>query len=132
MSGISNTSDYLLFYGSLRQGLDGRQKLNIEAFIEYLSNCRVPGRLYDLGPYPGLLLSEAGQVVCELYHIKDAQCIALLDAFEDFDPRNQAASLYLRKRIPVPGHHLEAWIYEYNRPVRPDQFITSGDWKNPR
>ena len=67
---------------------------------------RVRGRLYDLGPYPGLRLDESDSFVSgEVYEVDD-QTLSELDQFE-------LSSDYLRKQMEVEhdNEHSCCWIY---------------------
>lgn len=90
---------------------------------------KVPGRLYDLGWFPGIVLGnhenpEEGEsfVTCERITVDDER-LKQLDAYEGYDPENPDNSLYLRKKIG------EDWIYVYNHPVEGYELIESGDWQ---
>jgi gamma-glutamylcyclotransferase (GGCT)/AIG2-like uncharacterized protein YtfP len=56
-----------------------------------------------------------------------------LDELEEVAPDNDAASLYLRRRIalvqPAAGLPDEVWCYLFNRSVKGFTRITSGDYK---
>jgi gamma-glutamylcyclotransferase (GGCT)/AIG2-like uncharacterized protein YtfP len=68
----------------------------------FLGNGTIRGRLYDLGNYPGVLPSEAGEVHGELYEIEDgSKQLNLLDQIEDFDPNNPESSLFVRALTEV-------------------------------
>jgi gamma-glutamylcyclotransferase (GGCT)/AIG2-like uncharacterized protein YtfP len=84
----------------------------------------VQARLYNLGAYPGILLSEetAHTVPGELFELpNDPAVLARLDDYEDFRPDDPARSLFLRLRTlaTLPdGATRECWVYTYNRPLR--------------
>lgn len=89
---------------------------------------KVPGKLYDLGWYPGIVLGnnenpEEGEsfVVCERITVDDNR-LAQLDAYEGYYPHNPENSLYLRKKIGTD------WIYVYNHSVKNSKLVESGDW----
>ena len=89
----------------------------------------VPGRLYDLGWFPGIVLgnhsnNEEGEsfVVCERIEADDEK-LAQLDSYEGYYENNPTNSLYLRVK------HGEDWIYVYNHDLSNKQPIASGDWE---
>lgn len=90
----------------------------------FIAEAKVSGSLYDLGEYPGLILSSSiSLVVGEVYEI-DEETLTRLDEFE-------ATSNYLRKQveISVGNDQRRGWTYEPN----PEFYslrtlITSGDW----
>lgn len=99
-----------------------------------LGDATVAGRLYDLGEYPGLVLSgdpgdEAHGVVLRL---EDPESVfPWLDAYEGI--RNGAAdNEYERVLRPVRlagGTLLSAWVYVCLAPVASDQAIPDGRWR---
>lgn len=91
---------------------------------KFISAATVNGHLYDLGEYPGLLLSETDSpVVGEVYEVDDA----LLQELDEFE----VSSNYLRRQVTISlGDQTKTgWVYE------PDlqfyslrKLIESGDW----
>lgn len=129
-------TELLFLYGSLLERT-GHQQVDriISRFTRVLYQGYVQGRLYDLGNYPGLLTSEQpgdhvfGRVVSLS---RAAFNLPLLDRFEDYRPKDENNSQYLRRRIPITclplRREVEAWCYLYNRPVKPESLIPSGHW----
>ena len=87
----------LFIYGTLMPGLRLEAEMHGARFV---GAAQVPGRLVDVGRYPGLLLGE-GQVTGEVYEVDDAH-LARLDAVEDMVPGHRAASQYWRWRAARP------------------------------
>jgi len=115
---------HLVFvYGSLRSGGAGAMSTRYPE-SQFIAEARVNGSLYDLGPYPGLQLDEAGSpVVGEVYEVGDA----LLSELDDFE----ASSNYLRKPVEVwlGSERRSGWTYEPNPEFYAlEERITSGDW----
>ncbi len=91
---------------------------------KFIAPALVSGSLYDLGPFPGLLLNESNALVTgEVYEVDDA----LLQRLDDFE----ASSNYLRRQVEISlGDQKKiCWTYE------PDPefyslrlLIKSGDW----
>ena len=115
---------HLVFvYGSLRGGSPRSMSLRFPE-SKFIAHAKVNGSLYDLGPYPGLVLKESNSlVVGEVYEVDD-ELLQQLDEFE-------SSSNYLRKQVEIRlgDQQRLCWTYE------PDpQFyslrtlITSGDW----
>lgn len=113
----------MFVYGTLRRGGGRAMSVRFPA-ARFMADAEVSGRLYDLGAYPGLLLSESGSpVIGEVYEVDDE----ILNKLDDFE----ASSNYRRKQVELSlGDHRRAgWTYE------PDPefyslrtLITSGDW----
>lgn len=81
----------------------------------------IPGVMYDLGPFPGIHLSEGPGFVAEVVEVSD-EVLARLDSYEGYYASNPEHSLYLRKR------HLDGWIYEYNNESPNGSVVPGGDW----
>ncbi len=93
----------------------------------------VRGRLYDLGEYPGAVLTRSGPFIRGLvFELPDEPGILeRLDAYEEFDKSHPKASLFVRKRRVVSlrdGKKIECWIYAYNRPPGSATPLPDGDY----
>ena len=97
---------------------------------------RTPGRLVDLGEYPGLIPARrSGQWVRGEYteFANLDSVLPRLDFAEEYEPDAEARSRYLRRSVPVvldDGSERWAWAYIYNRPYDPRRIIKSGDWRS--
>jgi gamma-glutamylcyclotransferase (GGCT)/AIG2-like uncharacterized protein YtfP len=117
----------LFIYGTLMPGL------RLEAEMQgarFLGLAQVPGRLVDVGRYPGLLPGD-GLVSGEVYEVDDAH-LARLDAVEDMVPGDRGASQYWREEVtvlsgPVQGQRVQTYVY--NRPVDGCVPIPHGDYR---
>lgn len=117
----------LFIYGTLMPGLRLEAEMHGARFV---GAAQVPGRLVDVGRYPGLVHGE-GQVTGEVYEVDDAQ-LARLDAVEDMVPGDRAASQYWREVVtvvsgPLQGQQVQTYVY--NRPVNDCAPITHGDYR---
>ena len=117
----------LFIYGTLMPGL----RLEAEMHgARFMGAAQVPGRLVDVGRYPGLLFGE-GQVKGEVYEVDDAH-LARLDVVEAMVPGDRAASQYWREEVTVVGGPLKGQsvqTYVYNRPVEGCTPIPHGDYR---
>ncbi|HEX8125313.1 MAG TPA: gamma-glutamylcyclotransferase family protein [Allosphingosinicella sp.] len=120
----------LFVYGSLRRGEPMFEELGLERALEFVSEGTFRGNLYDLGDYPGAVLAD-GVVRGEVYQIKDAAILEILDRYEEFDPDQPERSLFIRERVNIPEAG-EAWIYLYNGSSGERRPIVSGDWRDRR
>jgi gamma-glutamylaminecyclotransferase len=100
----------LFVYGTLKRGGVNDHLLRDQDFIgEATTAPRY--RVFDLGPYPGLVRDDASGLAVqgELFAVSDC-CLAELDDFEG------VPELFTRDRIEVDGFE-EVWAYCWNQPV---------------
>lgn len=85
----------------------------------------VPGKLYNLGWFPGLVLDLSEEpssfVTCEVIEADDDK-LQRLDSYEGYDPNNPEESLYIRQPFK------DGFIYTINRDVSDRPVIPSGNW----
>ena len=132
---------HLFVYGTLRHvavgepGQNERQRLQRAA--RWLGPATIQGQLYNLGRYPGLILSSDatdivhGEVV-ELF--RPAESLPWLDAYEGLTPEAPAAAEYRRCEATVrllTGRELLAWVYIYQHSCSPAQRLEEGRWPPP-
>lgn len=100
------------------------------------------GRLFfePEGGYP-LLLPGTGLVRGELYQLAPAtydETLAALDALEEYDPRDETRSVYLRRKtrvVPEGQPACRAWVYYWNGPTGAAVPVPGGsfaDWLRDR
>jgi gamma-glutamylcyclotransferase (GGCT)/AIG2-like uncharacterized protein YtfP len=130
---MSDQASRLVFvYGTLRRG-DVRDITRLQPAPRFIGTGSVAGVLYDLGPYPGLLLGGAGRVVGEVYAIS-AGLERLLDEIEEVWP--QQSGEYSRREVTVQMDEA-AWaeapvclVYEINpQRLAGCPVIAGGDWR---
>ena len=114
---------FVFIYGTLRRGSPGSMSIRFPK-SKFIAEAKVNGSLYDLGPYPGLLIDESNSLVTgEVYQVDDE----LLNELDEFE----ASSNYLRKQVEISlgGQRKKCWTYVPNSEVyRLEKLITSGDW----
>ncbi|MDG2334742.1 MAG: gamma-glutamylcyclotransferase [Myxococcota bacterium] len=118
----------IVFYGSLMRGLGGAEELGISSELRFVSACEIPGRLVDLGDYPGLL-SGPGRVLGELFEVLQPETLAALDYFEGYDSAHPESSLYLRKTTQLISPQRLASVYLYNQTSAGYEQVRTGDWR---
>lgn len=128
---------HMLLYGTLCAGEPAHERLGLHEALTFQGRRRVPGTLYDLGPYPGLVLGS-GTAPAELYRIDDPAIIAHVDSYEGHDPGDPSASLFVRTVLAVPRHahsaaaSLDAWVYVFNGSVAGRPVIRQRAWPEHR
>ena len=129
--------DLLFIYGTLHPD---RAPADIASTTRLLkpfggpaNRATIRARLYDLGAYPGVVLSgdsdDPSEIVAgELFVLPDGPeataILARLDDYEDFRPSDRASSLFLRQQVlatlqdgPDAGTEIACWVYTYNHPI---------------
>jgi gamma-glutamylcyclotransferase (GGCT)/AIG2-like uncharacterized protein YtfP len=127
---------HIVFYGTLRAGYKAHARLGLGSALVYAGKCRLQGKLYNLGRYPGFVPGTA-RAEGEVYRISDPAVLARLDAFEGYDPRKPGRSRYLRKIVSVPRAHgsavrVPAWIYVFNGATAGLLEVPGGVWPRGR
>lgn len=133
MSNGSMETNLLFVYGTLMKehGEDWQRKVG----ARFVGSGRITGKLYDLGGFPGAVISadHRHHIRGEVYKLDDVNlAFEILDEYEEFKPSKPARSLFVRKRIPVrmdDGKSKEAWVYVYNRSVKRSHLIHGGDYR---
>ncbi|HEU4617111.1 MAG TPA: gamma-glutamylcyclotransferase family protein [Gammaproteobacteria bacterium] len=125
-------NDLLFVYGTLRPFMHGAMARRLRAAGEHLGAGAVRGRLYDLGPYPGLVDPRAPRewVIGDLYRLATpAATLRLLDRYEGAHARARTPKFMRVERIVrLSGRNVAAWIYLYRRSVAKLVRIRGGDY----
>ena len=116
----------LFFYGTLVEGSDNAMAREVHRLVSPLGPATVSGSLFAVpdpqGWFPALIAGE-GTVIGGLYEATSALTpgeLSRLDAYEEFDPHDPEASLYVRRQVQVTdgaGAQIMADVYLYNRPL---------------
>jgi len=130
--------DLLFVYGTLLStdaGPTGRsERERLARSSRMIGAARVEGQLFDLGRYPGLVLSNAGgaTVEGELLELSNpVQTLRWLDAYEGIVPGQHEHNEYERREVDVTlenGESARAWTYVYRKAVPTSALITGGRW----
>jgi gamma-glutamylcyclotransferase (GGCT)/AIG2-like uncharacterized protein YtfP len=126
--------DSLLFvYGTLRAFVDIPMARRLRRCARHLGAARTPGRIYDLGPYPGMTAPRRrGEWVAgDLYELRTPR--ALLRALDLYEAgaSGRERPRFVRVRATVfvaDGRSRFAWLYLYRPPVRAQARIRCGDY----
>jgi pyruvate carboxylase len=128
-----DVAEYLFVYGTLRRDCGNDLHRLIARNSDYIGMATYQGKMYQVADYPGIVASESVSdvVVGELYLLSNTiKLLNVLDEYEEFDPTNEAKSLFVRKEVTVDmkGESFTSYAYVYNRPVDEKTFISSGDY----
>jgi gamma-glutamylcyclotransferase (GGCT)/AIG2-like uncharacterized protein YtfP len=120
--------DLLFVYGTLRpefgHGMHGLLQRN----AEFEGTGAVLGRLFDLGRYPGMVLSDVvdERVIGEVYRLRPAagpEVLRELDAYEGDEYRREILQVKL-----TTGSSVDAWAYVLKEIPDGRPRIQSGDF----
>lgn len=133
---MCDTNPYLFVYGTLRHGFNHPMADLLAREATFVGAASCQGKLYDIGHYPGLILSAhpSDQVVGDVYRLPNQPnhpLISQLDAYEGYRPADPARSQYHRRCRPVhldTAQVVHAWVYVYNFPVAELVQIPRGDY----
>jgi gamma-glutamylcyclotransferase (GGCT)/AIG2-like uncharacterized protein YtfP len=128
-----NGTNFLFVYGTLMKGHGEDWQKRAGAHL--IGRGQIPGKLYDLGRFPGAVLDSdpRSRIEGEVYRLDDVtRALEILDEYEEFQPRHPERSLFVRRRMAVvmeDGTVKEAWAYLYNRSVKKSNLIPSGNYR---
>jgi gamma-glutamylcyclotransferase (GGCT)/AIG2-like uncharacterized protein YtfP len=117
---------YLFAYGTLMRG-ECRHSLLIPAGILSITTASLPGLLFHLGEYPGLVLSDDQSRLVKGELIEFADLGPILDRLDE-----EEGSEYDRSLIRVTtadGNTQLAWTYILSEVPQGAPVIESGEWQ---
>lgn len=121
--------DSVFVYGTLMRG---QSRFGALGRLECCVLARMPGRLYDLGAFPGAR-PGGGWVTGEFVRLAEpCSVLERLDAIEGYMGPDCAGNLYRRELVHVDvgeGRVRAAWTYLCNEEPPEARFIASGDWR---
>ncbi|HEY4054122.1 MAG TPA: gamma-glutamylcyclotransferase family protein [Terriglobales bacterium] len=128
---------YLFSYGTLLPDHAPAEIAPVVRRLRRISRGKVKGQLYDLGDYPGAVLSKTGAVIVgQIFELpEDPEVLQKLDEYEGFDPAQPQASLFVRKKALVSVNNAKrvwCWVYVYNRHPGRSSAVVGGDFSKLR
>lgn len=94
----------------------------------------IQGRIYAVASFPGVRLTDDGEVVYGEVHEYTEQMfksiLPMMDGLEGYDPKRKD-NHYNRKVVRATlenGKEVDVYVYEYGRPVPESLRILSGNW----
>lgn len=131
-------TDYLFVYGTLRSDANADSYHQfIKPNFTRVGRATVPGRLYLIDYYPGLLPAQHASdiVVGEVHAFTGGEATLLAaDTYEECAPDSPQPHLYRRVRETATlkdGSTVDAWVYLYALPVDETRLIRSGNFLDP-
>ena len=130
-----DNSGYVFVYGSLKQGeplyfLEEIKALRVEVLPAKVQG----GLLYNLGPFPGIILKpNGGEVMGEVHRFRQIETVLkILDQVEEFYGQGNPNNLYRRVEHEAELLNGEGfvtcWVYEYVGPLEGAELLESGMW----
>lgn len=116
----------LFVYGTLRSTSGHPMHRKLRAESDFVGPGTFRGRLYDLGNYPGAVLSRSNgdRVRGEIYRLREpARTLSALDAYEDKAFRRLKTTIRRED-----GARTQCWIYVYTLPVTRFRRIAGGNY----
>lgn len=123
----------LFVYGTLRRDSGHPMAAWLAERAAWLGPAQVPGRLVDLGGYPGLVepLEARDTVEGEVWELREERFLGDLDRYEGCHPEDPPPHEYARVtvRARMAGEQeIVCWGYRYLLPAENLSVIHSGDW----
>ena len=127
--------DSLLFvYGTLRPFVDIEMARWLRSAARYVGPATTPGRLYDLGAYPGMRAARGRgeRVAGDVYRVTNPRVFSTLDRYEAGE---RVRARFVREPCVVElarGGRRIAWTYRYRYGVAMAARIACGDYRAHR
>ena len=126
--------EYLFVYGSLMADTNSPMARFLNKENRLITEISLPGKLYDLGRYPGFVYDEnaSGKVNGHLFEIANApRVFGILDKFEGINESEPERSEYRRITVPyrLENRPVQIWFYQYNLSVRSLKEIVGGNYR---
>jgi gamma-glutamylcyclotransferase (GGCT)/AIG2-like uncharacterized protein YtfP len=129
---------HLFVYGTLLPGCAPDEVAHAAAKLRLVGEATVAGKLYDLGHFPGAILSNDPQgriagLVFQLPNGDDILCA--LDEYEEYFPNAPEMCQFIRIQCNAQmktGSALPCWIYVYVRDLTGVRRIEDGVWQGLR
>lgn len=123
---------HLFVYGTLLSNIPSSMSKFLRRRASLVGKATVPGKLYDLGMYPGFVAGGEDNVVGELYLVKpesEEQTMDMLDAYEGVtgEPEDE----YRRTDVTAQvggGGTFKAQTYEYTGSLGGKKLIPRGNY----
>lgn len=126
---------HLFVYGTLRRGFDHPMARLLALNALYVGPARVAGRLYHLGNYPGIVLSQRPRewVYGDIYDLGGVSgLLTRLDRYEGLSRGRKGVGEYRRQTVCAflldDDSPLISLTYLYLRPVHGLRRLITGDY----
>ncbi|MBT3070533.1 gamma-glutamylcyclotransferase [Rhodomicrobium sp. Az07] len=122
---------HIFVYGTLMRASRSPYARLLETRARFVGEACAPGRLYNLGRFPGAVFEEAARtrIHGEVFKLNGPAVLAALDAYEGCAGVGTKPDLFYRTIIEVRLHRggtLAVWVYPYAGNVDARPLIASG------
>jgi gamma-glutamylcyclotransferase (GGCT)/AIG2-like uncharacterized protein YtfP len=128
-------NDLLFIYGSLLPGMEPPAMSDIVRRMKFVCHATIRGKLYDFGPFPGVLLDDTAGIVRGRIVEVPHDCWSRLDGYESCPLPDSVDGLYRRIETTATrddGSPIRCWVYVYNQDVSRARLVEGGCWLTHR
>ena len=132
---INTTAPSLFLYGSLLTGTpDRRINRQMRRLLRHARSATIQARLYNLGRYPGVVVSASttDQVHGRVITVNSSRFLQKIDRYEGYFAAQPADSEFIRilmsTRLLPSRKKIGCWVYVYNGGINGKQRIISGNY----
>lgn len=123
---------HLFVYGTLLTGIPSSMSKFLRRRATLVGKATTPGKLYDLGMYPGFVAGGDDRVKGELYRLQEEnleETIEMLDAYESVTgaAEDEYARVEVQARIE-DGGTFRAQTYVYVKELTSEPVIPNGNY----
>jgi gamma-glutamylcyclotransferase (GGCT)/AIG2-like uncharacterized protein YtfP len=123
----------LFVYGTLMENFGSKMATILKANSNFLGVGQLPGKLFDLGRYPGAVYEEKSSFFVQghiLELLEPAYLLPILDEYEGIGTHFQQPNEYKRRIVPIAYQDqiLSCYCYLYNLPTENLVWIASGNY----
>jgi gamma-glutamylcyclotransferase (GGCT)/AIG2-like uncharacterized protein YtfP len=126
-------NDLLFVYGTLLSA-DNEFAGYLKDNSTFYSQGKLKGRLFDIGEYPGAIIStdKDHEITGSVYRLTSPNALKVIDDYEGYGEGRDQPNLYIRKKLPVQTMEglVACWVYLYNLSVNGLVEIESGNYHN--
>ena len=122
--------NHLFVYGTLLNDTN-EFAIYLKQHCRFYANGKFNGLLYDIGEYPGAILSadKKNFVHGSIFYISNPdETLKVLDDYEEFGLQYPQPNEFIREIVEITTNYdkVKCWTYLYNQPVKNLRQIASG------